>query len=57
MRAAAIPCQGMDSAAHEENPRILIVDDEKVIRDILTDFLTLEGYLVRGERRRSPRGS
>ena len=28
---------------HEEQPRILVVDDEKVIRDILTEFLTLEG--------------
>ncbi len=37
----------MDSAAQEELPRILVVDDEKVIRDILTDFLTLEGYRVR----------
>ncbi len=26
--------------------RILVVDDEKVIREILTEFLTLEGYLV-----------
>ena len=30
-----------------ESPRILVVDDEKVIREILSDFLTLEGYLVR----------
>ena len=40
----------MDSAVHEESPdtpRILVVDDEQVIRDILVDFLTLEGYLVR----------
>ena len=29
-----------------ETPRILVVDDEKVIRDILSDFLTLEGYHV-----------
>lgn len=27
-----------------KKPRILIVDDEPVIRDILTEFLTLEGY-------------
>lgn len=33
---------GLDSAA----ARILVVDDEKVIRDILTEFLTLEGYAV-----------
>src|SRR3954470_7150430 len=30
-----------------ESPRILVVDDEKVIREILSDFLSLEGYLVR----------
>ena len=28
-------------------PRILVVDDEKVIREILSEFLTLEGYVVR----------
>lgn len=28
-------------------PRVLIVDDEKFIRDILADFLTMEGYVVR----------
>jgi response regulator RpfG family c-di-GMP phosphodiesterase len=31
----------------EDRPRILIVDDEKFIRDILADFLGLEGYVVR----------
>lgn len=31
----------------EEAPRILVADDEKVIRDILCDFLTMEGYIVR----------
>ncbi|MCH2110495.1 MAG: response regulator [Polyangiaceae bacterium] len=30
-----------------EQPRVLVVDDEKFIRDILADFLTMEGYLVR----------
>lgn len=30
-----------------EQPRILVVDDEKFIRDILSDFLTMEGYHVR----------
>ncbi|MBP6840896.1 MAG: response regulator, partial [Kofleriaceae bacterium] len=29
-----------------EAPRILVVDDEKVIREILAEFLTLEGYAV-----------
>src|SRR5690606_6226011 len=28
-------------------PRVLIVEDEKFIRDILADFLTMEGYVVR----------
>lgn len=32
---------------HTESPRILIVDDERVIREILADFLSLEGYVVR----------
>lgn len=31
----------------EDRSRILIVDDEKFIRDILADFLGLEGYIVR----------
>src|SRR5579871_518705 len=34
-------------AASDDSPRVLIVDDEKVIREILSDFLTMEGYLVR----------
>jgi len=37
----------MERGAHEESPRILVVDDEKVIREILSDFLTMEGFLVR----------
>jgi len=38
-----------DSSHHEahESPRILVVDDEEVIRDILADFLTMEGFDVR----------
>lgn len=31
---------------HPDNPRILVVDDERVIRDILSDFLKEEGYVV-----------
>ena len=31
----------------DDRPRILIVDDEKVIRDMLADFLGMEGYYVR----------
>lgn len=30
-----------------DRPRILVVDDEKVIRDMLADFLGMEGYIVR----------
>ena len=37
----------MEAQLQEESPRILVVDDEKVIREILSDFLTMEGYLVR----------
>jgi response regulator RpfG family c-di-GMP phosphodiesterase len=33
--------------ALEDRPRVLIVDDEKFIRDILADFLGMEGYVVR----------
>ncbi|HEX7602961.1 MAG TPA: response regulator, partial [Polyangiaceae bacterium] len=31
----------------EDRPRVLVVDDEKVIRDMLADFLGMEGYFVR----------
>ena len=34
-------------AEQAESARILVVDDEKVIREILAEFLTLEGYVVR----------
>jgi response regulator RpfG family c-di-GMP phosphodiesterase len=37
----------MSTLAHDERPRVLIVDDEKFIRDILADFLGMEGYIVR----------
>ncbi|MBI5513662.1 MAG: response regulator [Deltaproteobacteria bacterium] len=37
----------MLSSAGEQAPRVLVVDDEKVIREILADFLTLEGFFVR----------
>src|SRR5438477_5945398 len=30
-----------------DSPMILVVDDEQVIRDILADFLTMEGFNVR----------
>ncbi len=35
-----------DSLGGPETPRILVVDDEKVIREILADFLNMEGYVV-----------
>jgi len=35
------------SQSLEDRPRILVVDDEKVIRDMLADFLGMEGYVVR----------
>lgn len=35
-----------DSTQPIEAPRVLVVDDEKVIREILADFLTLEGFKV-----------
>ena len=31
----------------DEAPRILVVDDEQVIREILADFLSMEGFIVR----------
>jgi len=34
-------------ATGDDKQRILIVDDEKFIRDILADFLGMEGYVVR----------
>jgi response regulator RpfG family c-di-GMP phosphodiesterase len=37
----------MEAPLQEESPRVLVVDDEKVIREILSDFLTMEGYVVR----------
>jgi putative nucleotidyltransferase with HDIG domain len=37
----------MDSAQPEDRPRVLVVDDEKFIRDIIADFLGMEGYIVR----------
>jgi response regulator RpfG family c-di-GMP phosphodiesterase len=30
-----------------QSSRVLVVDDEKVIREILSEFLTMEGYVVR----------
>ncbi len=36
------------SGDSQVSARILVVDDEKVIREILCEFLALEGYVVRG---------
>jgi response regulator RpfG family c-di-GMP phosphodiesterase len=36
-----------DSGLPEDRPRVLVVDDEKFIRDIIADFLGMEGYIVR----------
>src|SRR3954468_15257479 len=33
--------------SQEERPRVLVVDDEKFIREILAEFLGMEGYFVR----------
>jgi response regulator RpfG family c-di-GMP phosphodiesterase len=35
------------SARQQDRARVLVVDDEKFIRDILADFLGMEGYIVR----------
>ncbi|MFO8070373.1 MAG: response regulator [Polyangia bacterium] len=35
-----------ESSRPSLTPRVLVVDDEKVIREILADFLTLEGFKV-----------
>ena len=37
----------LDSSHPEDRPRVLVVDDEKFIRDIIADFLGMEGYIVR----------
>jgi response regulator RpfG family c-di-GMP phosphodiesterase len=37
----------VDYHFNTDTPRILVVDDERVIREILSDFLSLEGYVVR----------
>ncbi len=35
-----------DSSIDADSPRVLVVDDEKVIREILADFLSIEGFFV-----------
>jgi response regulator RpfG family c-di-GMP phosphodiesterase len=39
--------QRLEYTFNPDSPRILVVDDERVIREILSDFLGLEGYVVR----------
>ena len=46
-KLAAENAEPIEYYLHPESPRILVVDDEKVIRDILADFLSVEGYVVR----------
>ncbi len=43
---AASPENDRREMGAPETPRILVVDDEKVIREILADFLNMEGYVV-----------
>ncbi|MBK9070697.1 MAG: response regulator [Myxococcales bacterium] len=43
----AIPSASDPAESGPTGARILIVDDEKMIREILAEFLTLEGYNVR----------
>ncbi len=41
------PCTILMDATSSELPRVLVVDDERVIREILADFLSMEGFAVR----------
>src|SRR5688500_2741694 len=41
------PVDAGTASPPDDSPRVLVVDDEKVIREILSDFLTMEGYVVR----------
>jgi response regulator RpfG family c-di-GMP phosphodiesterase len=43
---AAAEASSSEPMGAPETPRILVVDDEKVIREILADFLNMEGYVV-----------
>ena len=36
----------MPNSPYDELPRILVVDDEEAIREILADFLSLEGFYI-----------
>src|SRR4029453_4760503 len=39
--------ESIDLPRPDDVPRVLVVDDEKMIREILADFLSLEGFWVR----------
>src|SRR4051812_2108774 len=41
------PSRPLEYHFNTDTPRILVVDDERVIREILSDFLSVEGYVVR----------
>ncbi len=37
---------GVLGTVYEERPRILVVDDEPIIREVLSDYLASQGYIV-----------
>jgi response regulator RpfG family c-di-GMP phosphodiesterase len=41
------PSRPLEFHFNTDKPSILVVDDERVIREILSDFLSVEGYVVR----------
>jgi response regulator RpfG family c-di-GMP phosphodiesterase len=41
------PSRPIEFHFNTDKPTILVVDDERVIREILSDFLSVEGYVVR----------
>ena len=43
----ASPSRMATTSWQEDRPRVLVVDDEKFIREILAEFLGMEGYVVR----------
>ena len=45
-RVEATSSEASDYVVTGDTARILVVDDEKVIREILADFLSMEGYVV-----------
>jgi response regulator RpfG family c-di-GMP phosphodiesterase len=47
LRHGALPHMTSSPSPSNDAPRLLVVDDEKVIREILADFLSMEGFWVR----------